>query len=103
QLSQFSKTFEPPSRTCFGARGIAARYRFVQGLDRVQIAQALDREAGLSLCSWRTAPVQHPMTTEVTRNQGRGTMKRYVSIAALCLMFAPAYGGEVGDLQAESI
>ena len=30
-------------------------------------------------------------------------MKRYVSIAALCLMFAPAYGGEVGDLQAESI
>ena len=30
-------------------------------------------------------------------------MNRYIPIAALCLMFAPAYGGEVGDLQAESI
>jgi len=30
-------------------------------------------------------------------------MNRYIPIAVLCLMFAPAYGGEVGDLQAESI
>ena len=30
-------------------------------------------------------------------------MNRYIPIAALCLMFAPAYAGEIGDLQAESI
>jgi hypothetical protein len=30
-------------------------------------------------------------------------MNRYIPIAALCLMFTPAYAAEVGEVQAESI
>jgi hypothetical protein len=30
-------------------------------------------------------------------------MNRYIPIATLCLMLTPAHGGEIGELQAESI